>query len=200
MNIKFAILYPNFIASRFYDCIFLIFNLLSQIAEEKKIKTLTAETNSQPHKTNTKSNSLPTCAFPDSLDPDQARQMPGLIWVLTVWHSEGTPEQSFWKGWFKKISWQQILSMQNYPEGKKLTQKKMLCEDVYDNCHRHIFTILVYAMCHVHLHILLCIVKTWRPHLYGDSSIERKCSSIQRRKCHYNSAYITGLDKQKFPA
>ena len=61
MNIKFAILYPNFIASRFYDCIFLIFNLLSQIAEEKKIKTLAAETNSQPYKMNTKLNTLPTC-------------------------------------------------------------------------------------------------------------------------------------------
>ena len=27
-------------------------------------------------------------AFPNSLEPDQAQQM-GLIWIKTVWHSDG---------------------------------------------------------------------------------------------------------------
>ena len=54
MNIKFVILYPRFIALQFYDCIFLIFNLVSQIVVEKKIKMLTAEINSWLHKRNTK--------------------------------------------------------------------------------------------------------------------------------------------------
>ena len=41
--------------------------------------------------------------FANSLDADQARQDVGLIWIQTVWHSDGTPEKKkkkkslFWK-------------------------------------------------------------------------------------------------------
>ena len=33
--------------------------------------------------------------FANSLDPYQARQMSGLIWVHTVLHSDGIPERFF---------------------------------------------------------------------------------------------------------
>ena len=42
--------------------------------------------------------------FANSLDPDQARQMSGLIWIQTVWHSDGNPEIIFRKSWFWKKS------------------------------------------------------------------------------------------------
>ena len=36
------------------------------------------------------------------LDPDQARQKVGLIWIQSVWHSNGIPERIFRKRWFWK--------------------------------------------------------------------------------------------------
>ena len=33
--------------------------------------------------------------FANNLDPDQARQKSGLIWIQTTWHSDGIPESIF---------------------------------------------------------------------------------------------------------
>ena len=40
--------------------------------------------------------------FANSLDPDQAQQTSGLIWIQSVWHSDGIPEITFLKFDFRK--------------------------------------------------------------------------------------------------
>ena len=42
--------------------------------------------------------------FANSLDPDQAWKMSGLIWIQTIWNSYGIPEIIFQKSWFWKKS------------------------------------------------------------------------------------------------
>ena len=49
-------------------------------------------------------NSLSVVSSADCLDPDQALQNVGLIWIQFVWHSDGISERSFWKGLFWKKS------------------------------------------------------------------------------------------------
>ena len=44
----------------------------------------------------------------------------GLIWIHTVWRSDGVPERIFWKIWFWKKSADDKKIMQNYPVGKEL--------------------------------------------------------------------------------
>ena len=47
--------------------------------------------------------------------------MSGLIWIQTVWHSDGIPERFFVKVNFLKKIHRQQKSMQNYPACKELT-------------------------------------------------------------------------------
>ena len=55
----------------------------------------------------------------NSLDPDQARQMSGLIWIQTIWLSGGNPERIFWQRLYLKKS-ADDKKAQNFPEGKEL--------------------------------------------------------------------------------
>ena len=46
------------------------------------------------------------CQNFNTFDPDQDRQNLILIWVQTVWHSDGTPEIIFQKSWYwNKSTW-----------------------------------------------------------------------------------------------
>ena len=45
--------------------------------------------------------------FANSLDPDQAWQMSGLIWIQNVWLAEGIPERTF----CKSSAWKKICRM-----------------------------------------------------------------------------------------
>ena len=44
--------------------------------------------------------------------------MLGLIWIQTIWHSDGIPERIFQKIYFSKISADDKKSMKNYEDAK----------------------------------------------------------------------------------
>ena len=55
--------------------------------------------------------------------------MSGLIWIQTVWHSDGIPERTFWKNVDSEINQQMTKNMQNYPVGKVLYTVKPVLND-----------------------------------------------------------------------
>ena len=67
--------------------------------------------------------------FANSLNPGQAQQKSGLIWIQTVWHSDGIPERLFLQKLILKIHKQQK-SMQNYPACKELVLSKIAADDI----------------------------------------------------------------------
>ena len=52
--------------------------------------------------------------------------MVGLIWIQTIWNSDGIPERSFLKGWFWKKSADDKKSCKNFPGGKELYSTKWI--------------------------------------------------------------------------
>ena len=49
-------------------------------------------------------------------------KMSGLIWIRTVWHSDGIPEGIFRKSWYKKNQQTTKKNMKNYPVGNELSR------------------------------------------------------------------------------
>ena len=59
--------------------------------------------------------------------------MLGLIWIQSIWHSDGIPERIFRKSWFWKQSADDKKSMKNFPGGKEL---KLLVLPYIDSWYR----------------------------------------------------------------